>query len=86
MEALLLGHPAVADAAVIPALDGDGEEVPKACVVASGDLDPDELMAWVAERVAPYKRVRVVELVGEIPRSASGKILRRVLRDAPVQS
>ena len=81
LEALLLGHPAVADAAVIPALDDAGEEVPKACVVASGDLDPDELMAWVAERVAPYKRIRAVELVGEIPRSASGKILRRLLRD-----
>ena len=86
LEALLLGHPAVADAAVIPALDDAGEEVPKACVVAAGDLDPDELMAWVAERVAPYKRIRVVELVGEIPRSASGKILRRLLREAPVQS
>jgi acyl-coenzyme A synthetase/AMP-(fatty) acid ligase len=82
LEALLLGHPAVADAAVIPAVDDAGEEVPKACVVAAGDLDPDELMAWVAERVAPYKRVRAVELVGEIPRSASGKILRRLLRDA----
>ncbi len=81
LEALLLGHPAVADAAVIPAVDDAGEEVPKACVVAAGELDPDELMAWVAERVAPYKRVRAVELVGEIPRSASGKILRRLLRD-----
>jgi acyl-CoA synthetase (AMP-forming)/AMP-acid ligase II len=86
LEALLLGHPAVTDAAVIPARDGAGEEVPKACVVAAGDLDPDELMAWVAERVAPYKRIRAVELVEEIPRSASGKILRRLLRDAPAQS
>jgi acyl-CoA synthetase (AMP-forming)/AMP-acid ligase II len=86
LEALLLGHPAVADAAVIPAVDDAGEEVPKACVVADGELDPDELMAWVAERVAPYKRVRAVELVGEIPRSASGKILRRLLREAPAQS
>ena len=60
--------------------------MPKACVVAAGELDPDELMAWVAERVAPYKRIRVVELVGEIPRSASGKILRRLLREAPAQS
>jgi acyl-CoA synthetase (AMP-forming)/AMP-acid ligase II len=86
LEALLLGHPAVADAAVIPARDDAGEEVPKACVVAAGDLDPDELMAWVAERVAPHKRIRAVELVEEIPRSASGKILRRLLRDAPAQS
>jgi acyl-coenzyme A synthetase/AMP-(fatty) acid ligase len=38
-------------------------------------------MAWVAERVAPHKRVRAIEWVDEIPRSPSGKILRRVLRD-----
>jgi acyl-coenzyme A synthetase/AMP-(fatty) acid ligase len=38
-------------------------------------------MAWVAERVAPYKRIRAVEIVDEIPKSASGKILRRLLRD-----
>jgi acyl-CoA synthetase (AMP-forming)/AMP-acid ligase II len=81
LEALLIGHPAVADAAVIPIPDEAGGEAPKACVVAAGELDPDELMAWVAERVAPYKRIRAVELVDEIPRSASGKILRRLLRD-----
>jgi acyl-CoA synthetase (AMP-forming)/AMP-acid ligase II len=43
---------------------------------------PAELMAYVAERVAPYKRVRAVEVVDEIPRSPSGKLLRRVLVDA----
>ena len=82
LEALLVGHPAVADAAVIPFRDADGEEAPKACVVAAGDdLDPDELMSWVSEHVAPYKRIRAVALVEEIPRSPSGKILRRLLRD-----
>jgi acyl-CoA synthetase (AMP-forming)/AMP-acid ligase II len=82
LEAMLLGHPGVADAAVVPIADEAGGEVPKACVVAAGDtLDADELMAWVAERVAPYKRIRAVELVDEIPRSPSGKILRRLLRD-----
>jgi acyl-CoA synthetase (AMP-forming)/AMP-acid ligase II len=83
LEALLIGHPAVADAAVIPIPDEAGGEAPKACVVAAGDLDPEELMAWVAESVAPYKRIRAVELVDEIPRSPSGKILRRLLRDRP---
>ncbi len=82
LEALLIGHPAVADAAVIPIADEAGGEAPKACVVLAGDaLDADELMAWVAERVAPYKRIRAVEIVDEIPKSASGKIMRRLLRD-----
>ena len=82
LEALLVGHPGVADVAVIPIPDEHGGEAPKACVVCAGDdLDCDELMAWVAERVAPYKRVRAVEIVEEIPKSASGKIMRRLLRD-----
>ena len=73
---------AVADAAVIPVPDEAAGEAPKACVVAAGEaIDGDELMAWVAERVAPYKRIRVVEFVDEIPKSASGKIMRRLLRD-----
>jgi acyl-CoA synthetase (AMP-forming)/AMP-acid ligase II len=82
LEALLVGHPAVADAAVIPMPDESGGEAPKACVVCAGEtLDGDELMAWVADRVAPYKRIRAVEVVDEIPKSASGKIMRRLLRD-----
>ena len=71
--------PAKADAAVIPHPSNDGGEVPKAFVVARGDVSADELIAFVAERVAPYKRVRLVEFVDQIPKSASGKILRRIL-------
>ena len=61
--------------------DGDGEEYPKACIVCEGDVDTDEVMGYVAERVAPYKKVREVVVIDEVPKTASGKILRRVLRD-----
>jgi acyl-CoA synthetase (AMP-forming)/AMP-acid ligase II len=81
LEAVLLGHPAVADAAAIPSPDARAGEVPKALIVLKEEVTatPEELMAFVAARVAPYKKVRIVEFVEEIPRSATGKILRRVL-------
>lgn len=79
LEAVLLSHPAVADTAVIPSPDEEAGEVPKAFVVLKGEASAEELMAYVAERVAPYKKIRRVEFVEQIPRSASGKILRRVL-------
>jgi acyl-CoA synthetase (AMP-forming)/AMP-acid ligase II len=79
LEALLLTHPAIADAAVIGIPDEQAGEIPKAFVVPSAPLTPEEVTAFVAERVAPYKKIRAVELVEEIPKSPSGKILRRVL-------
>jgi acyl-CoA synthetase (AMP-forming)/AMP-acid ligase II len=79
LEAVLLTHPAVADAAVVPSPDEEAGEVPTAYVVLRFDCDPDDVIAFVTERVAPYKRIRRCEVVEEIPKSASGKILRRVL-------
>ena len=79
LEALLLTHPAVADAAVIPSPDEEAGELPKAFVVLKGEATADEIMSYVAEQVAPHKKVRRLEFCDEIPRSLTGKILRRVL-------
>jgi len=81
LEAVLLEHPAVLDAAVIPKPHLEGGEIPKAFVVLREGFQasPEELMAFVAEKVAPYKKIREVEYVSEIPKTASGKILRRDL-------
>jgi acyl-CoA synthetase (AMP-forming)/AMP-acid ligase II len=82
LEGLLITHPDVADVAVIGVPDEEAGELPKAFVVpASGDVDPDALKAFVAEQVSPQKQIRLVEQIDEIPKSPSGKILRRVLKD-----
>jgi acyl-CoA synthetase (AMP-forming)/AMP-acid ligase II len=81
LEALLLTHPSVADACVIGVPDEEAGEVPKGFVVLQGETAPDELMAYVAERVTPHKRIRRLEVVDAIPKSPSGKILRRVLAE-----
>jgi len=86
LEALLITHPAVLDVAVVRKADEEAGEVPKAYIVlkpdeASRATTADALMGWVATRVAPHKRVRHVEFIDQIPKSASGKILRRVLID-----
>ena len=85
LEAVLLAHPEVVDAAVIGVVDDDGQEVPKAFVVrreAEGAeaLDEARVIAWVEERVAPHEKVRLVEFIDTVPKSTSGKILRKDLR------
>jgi acyl-CoA synthetase (AMP-forming)/AMP-acid ligase II len=79
LEAVLLAHPQVADVAVIRSPDQEAGEIPKAFVVANGPVDAEALMAWATERVAPYKRIRRVEFVDEIPKGPYGKVLRRIL-------
>lgn len=79
LEAILLSHPAVADAAVIGRADEEAGEVPKAFVVLKSAATAEEIQAFVAERVAPHKKIRLIEFVPQVPKSASGKILRRLL-------
>jgi len=81
VEAVLHGHPAVTDCAVFGIPDpADGEAV-VAAVATAEPVDPAELIALVGDRLASYKRPRMVVTVDEIPRLPSGKVLRRVLKD-----
>jgi len=79
LEALLLTNPAIADAAVIPSPDEEAGEVPKAFIVLKGEITEQEIKEFVAEHVAPYKKIRKIEFIEQIPKSPSGKILRRLL-------
>jgi acyl-CoA synthetase (AMP-forming)/AMP-acid ligase II len=79
LEAVLLTHPAIADAAVIPYPDDEAGEVPKGIIVLKEPTEPEAILEFVAERVAPHKRIRHLEFIDKIPKSPSGKILRRVL-------
>jgi acyl-CoA synthetase (AMP-forming)/AMP-acid ligase II len=79
LEAILRSHPAVKDAAVVPMPDERAGEAPKAFVVPAREVPAQELIEYVAARVAPYKRIREVAFIDTIPTSPSGKILRRLL-------
>lgn len=83
LEALLLEHPAVADCAVIGRPDMEAGEVPGAFVVLRdhASASREELQQFVSERVSSYKQIRRLDFVSEIPRTPSGKILRRLLKD-----
>ena len=81
LEALLITHPDIADVAVVPTPDDEAGELPKAYIVVKEGkaANPETIMNFVADRVAPHKRIRLVEFTDEIPKSASGKILRCLL-------
>ena len=83
LEALLLTHPQIADCAVIGIPDDEAGELPKAFIVTAPgqELSAEDVQEFVADKVASYKKIRIVEFIDEIPKSASGKILRRFLRD-----
>jgi acyl-CoA synthetase (AMP-forming)/AMP-acid ligase II len=81
LEAVLLSHPCVADAAVIPFPDDEAGEVPKAVIVLKEQTETQHILDFVALRVAPHKKIRHLEVVDKIPKSPSGKILRRLLVD-----
>ncbi len=84
LEAELVTHPAIADAAVIGTPDDEAGELPTAFIAAVQDQPIptlDDVQAYLKDRLSHYKQIRILHVIDAIPKSASGKILRRHLRD-----
>jgi acyl-CoA synthetase (AMP-forming)/AMP-acid ligase II len=83
IESVLLAHPAVADAGVIGIPSSKWGESPLAVIVPKPDAEvtAEEIMEHSRSRLAPFKAVKAVEFVSEVPRNPSGKILKRELRE-----
>ncbi|MFS7958995.1 putative long-chain-fatty-acid--CoA ligase [Helianthus anomalus] len=88
LEGILLGHPSVEDAAVVGLPDKEAGEIPGAHVVMSKDAkeSEEEMMKYIANNVAHYKKVRVLHFVDEIPKSPSGKIMRRLIKQKMLEN
>jgi long-chain acyl-CoA synthetase len=83
VEDVLHEHPAVSEAAVVGVPDSYRGEAPKAFVVVrpGAGVTPEELTRFCRERLAPYKVPRLIEVLDQLPKTLSGKVLRRVLRE-----
>ena len=83
LESLLMEHPAVMDAAVIGVPDDEAGELPKGFVVIrqGHDVTPDDILTFANGKLAGYKKIHLIEFIDAIPKVASGKILRRELKD-----
>ncbi|CAA0823364.1 4-coumarate--CoA ligase-like 1 [Striga hermonthica] len=88
LEAILLTHPSVEDAAVVGLPDEEAGEIPAACVVMSKNAKESEqdMINYVSSNVASYKRVRLLRFVDTIPKSPSGKIMRRLIKETMLNS
>ncbi len=84
LEAVLLAHPDVTDAAVVGLPDEEAGEIPAGFVTLrpGASATAEEILQFVAAQVAGYKQIRRLDIIEAIPKSPSGKILRRLLRDA----
>lgn len=83
LEDIAAAHPAVAGIAIVGRPAGDAGQIPVAFIepVQDATLDEDESLAWIAERVLPYQKIREVHVVEQLPISPTGKILKTELRD-----